>query len=346
MIKENFVLMDAPISILMPCYQINSWLNEALTSVNLAGVKVNADLVIVANNMDSEKLIELNLLCKQLLTINFRIVDAGKTNLVKALNYGLEYCQHELIARMDQDDLMGPDRLILQRNFMELNPDHVLVGGSVIVINQDGSPIYTQSYLSNSEDIAKNLKSGNCFAHPAVMYRKSSLARVGGYSELFPYAEDFDLFVRLSKVGKLANLSQVVLKYRLSQFQVSSKHRQAQIVSTKAIIIAQEVRALALEKEFPLPDTPLLLADWIRKIRRASLLGFFSTHTKRRCTSLALRKAFSLSFLAIARSAGNKRRRINSQVLINLILAFVFSPSTLIEFLSRTFQNRALSQAH
>jgi glycosyltransferase involved in cell wall biosynthesis len=330
----------------MPCYQINSWLNEALTSVNRAGVKVNADLVMVANNMDSAQLAELNLLCTQLLTINFRIVDAGKTNLVTALNYGLKYCQHELIARMDQDDLMEPDRLILQRNFMELNPDHVLVGGSVIVINQDGSPIYTQKYLDNSDDIVSNLKRGNCFAHPAVMYRKSSLARVGGYSELFPYAEDFDLFVRLSRIGKLANLAQVVLRYRVSQFQVSYKHRQAQIVSTKAIIISQEVRALTLEKEFPLPDNPQQLTNWIRKLRGVSLLGFFSTNTKRRSTSLALRKAFSLSFLAIARSAGTRMRRLNSQVLRNLFLAFVFSPSTLLALVVKTFRNRALNQAH
>lgn len=327
--------MTTPISILMPCYQINDWLIEALGSVNLAGEKVNAELIIVANNMGIEQLNKLELLCSQLLTIHYRIVDAGVTTLVGALNFGLKNCQHELIARMDQDDLMTPNRLVIQRDFLELNLDHVLVGGSVIVIDEAGNHISTQTYFKDSDEITLNLKQGNCFAHPAVMYRKSSVEKVGGYSELFPHAEDFDLFVRLNRLGKSSNLDQVVLKYRVSQSQVSSKYREAQITSTKAIIILQGLKLLPFEKKFPLPNDSNQLHSWIRRLRKKSFSGLFSSDKESRHAIFTLRRAFAQSYIAIARSSGVHKKRITSQVIINLLLSFCFSPRTLIQFMMR-----------
>jgi hypothetical protein len=50
--------------------------------------------------------------------------------------------------------------------------------------------------------------------HPTVMVRRSALEAVGGYRSRYQWIEDLDLYLRLSDVGRLANLPGVHLEYR------------------------------------------------------------------------------------------------------------------------------------
>jgi glycosyltransferase involved in cell wall biosynthesis len=325
--------MKSQISILFPCYQINDWLSEALTSVNQAVSKVESELLIVANNMQNEQLKELGEICSQLLSANYRIIDAGNTNLVGALNYGLENCQFDLIARMDQDDLMNVERLHLQRDFLDSHPDHVLVGGSVLVIDEDGEPKFTQSYPIDANDVSLKLRTSNCFAHPAVMYRKSAVIKAGGYSQIFSHAEDYDLFVRLNRIGRCANLPQVVLKYRISPNQVSKKFRSEQIISTKSIIILQAILISHLEESFLPPSEFSQLKSWNRNVIQKSIVSFLSIKGTERAKGLVLRKAVAASFVAIARSSRIQKNQQKTQISINLLFAWFFSPGIVIKFI-------------
>jgi len=316
--------MNSPITILFPCYLINPWLREALLSIEESTRGIAVDCLVVANNMNETELEALQILCQEILTIEFIILNAGETDLVGALNFGLKYCKHEYIARFDQDDVMLPKRLKLQRDFLDSHTDHSLVGGGVEIISESGLHISFHNYPHNHSSIETNLLRGNCFAHPAVMFRKSKVLEVGGYSSTFAHAEDFDLFIKLSKISKTANLCETVIKYRQNSNQVSTIYRSDQVVSTRVLILNQHLGLLGLQEILQLPTKHSDLTYWLKE---ASALGLGLGKVKlNRETRKKLRLGLSQSHFAIARSAGYKKYRKWSIVLKELICSLFWSP--------------------
>ncbi|MDO3379601.1 glycosyltransferase [Geoalkalibacter halelectricus] len=140
--------------------------------------------------------------------------------LVAALNYGLARCRAPLIARMDGDDLCHPRRLQLQASFLRRHPDIGLVATAVRHFPRhrisDGMRAYEswQNDLIDPQDIQRDLYVESPFAHPSVMLRKRILAQAGGYQD-HPWAEDYDLWLRLARLGvRFARLPQVLLFWR------------------------------------------------------------------------------------------------------------------------------------
>jgi hypothetical protein len=116
------------------------------------------------------------------------------------------------------------------------NPKLVLVGGQVSLIDAHDNLVGKATYPTKSKNIAKYLEFSNCFAHPAVMFRKSNVLKVGGYRNDFPLAEDYELWVRLSKLWLLGNIPNTVIKYRIHNSQVSTEKFIVQLCSTIEII--------------------------------------------------------------------------------------------------------------
>ncbi|MCU8082683.1 glycosyltransferase [Shewanella sp. SM23] len=121
--------------------------------------------------------------------------------LGKALNFGLEKCSHELVARMDTDDICVPVRFAKQLQNIVSNPEVAILGSSIREV--DGvtlSPISNRFVSENHADIMKELPVKNPFNHMTVIYRKSAIEAVGGYKDL-PYMEDWYLWLRLLSNG-------------------------------------------------------------------------------------------------------------------------------------------------
>jgi glycosyltransferase involved in cell wall biosynthesis len=328
-LRKTWVQMNSPVSILFPCYQLNNWLVDALESIEIAGRKLESECVIIANNMSSHDLVALKKICAEMMTINYKIEDAGQTNLVGALNFGIKKCNFNLIARMDQDDVMLPERLVIQRNYLDSHPAVAIVGGATQIIDEVGEFITTQTYPTTSDQIKFQIKRGNCFAHPAVMYRKDAVDKVGLYRNIFTHAEDFDLFVRLSREYKCANLDIPVIKYRLNSNQVSKRFRKAQITSTRSLIVLQGIEKCVSSTRFPLPPNHSQLAEWLQKLRNYSIKSLLSVHHADRRYAINLRHSIAISHFAIARSSGIKTHRSWFAVVKHLALALMFSPTEL-----------------
>jgi glycosyltransferase involved in cell wall biosynthesis len=325
-LRKTWVQMNSPVSILLPCYQLNNWLVEALESIEIAGRKLESECVIIANNMSPNDLVALKKICAEIMTINYKIEDAGQTDLVGALNFGIKKCNFNLIARMDQDDVMLPERLIIQRNYLDSHPNVAIVGGATQVIDEAGEFITTQTYPKTSNQIKFQIKRGNCFAHPAVMYRKDAVNKVGLYRNIFTHAEDFDLFVRLSREYECSNLDITVIKYRLNNNQVSKRFRNAQIISTRSLIVLQGIDKCVSLRNFPIPPNHSQLAEWLQNIRNYSLKSFLSVHHSERRYATILRHSIAISHFAIARSSGTKTHRSWFALFKHLTLALMFSP--------------------
>lgn len=142
-----------------------------------------------------------------------------KTNqgLHHALNAGLHACRHELIARMDSDDIALPYRCELQLQKFEENPSLAIVGGAVDEFEGSISNTVAHKSMPESlEEISRYARRRNPFNHPTVMYRKSAVLAAGMYPD-FPLHEDYALWVNLLRGGaKGCNLPDTLCHMRVS----------------------------------------------------------------------------------------------------------------------------------
>lgn len=151
-----------------------------------------------------------------------RIISRPNTGIVGALNDGLAAARAPLVARMDSDDVALPDRFEKQVAFLRANPDHVLVGSQVLLVDPEGAPLCPKrdtEYTHDRIDWA-HLHHRWPLVHPSVMMRRDAVIDVGGYRDKYQWLEDLDLFLRLAEVGKLASLPDVLLHYRLHEASV------------------------------------------------------------------------------------------------------------------------------
>jgi hypothetical protein len=159
--------------------------------------------------------------------------------LAEARNRGCSLAQGQYIAIMDADDISLPERLAWELDFLEAHPRVGVVGGAVDWIDATGKSLQSKwaalhPPVANSE-ILSVFQTENPFWQPSVLMRREAFAAAGGYREAFAPAEDYDLWLRISEKYEMANLAQIVLKYRIHPNQVSMrKHRQQNISSIAA----------------------------------------------------------------------------------------------------------------
>jgi len=149
----------------------------------------------------------------------------------------LDLADNELIARLDSDDMVYENRLELQYNFLSASPEVLVVGSQVTYIAKENKILGNSSYPTGNINNDGRFHSSCLIAHPSVMYRKSSISKAGGYREIAKIGntslcEDFDLWKRIAKQGKLVNIKHELTFYRQHPGQLSNKFRYAQELAT------------------------------------------------------------------------------------------------------------------
>jgi len=201
------------ISVLMPVYNTERYLSEAIESI-LNQTYENFEFIIVDDGSTDRSSLILQEYAET--DSRIRLIRQENTGMVGALNRGLKETAAPLIARMDADDVALPHRLEAQLKFMENHPEHVVVGGHTYFIDPDGQILKLYRLALDHNEIEERLLQGGggAVVHAAAMFRKSAIEEAGGYRKDFEFIEDFDLYLRLLKIGKFANLDRVVYHYR------------------------------------------------------------------------------------------------------------------------------------
>ena len=140
--------------------------------------------------------------------------------LVSALNWGLKTASAPLIARMDGDDRMHPERLQRQYQYLLQHPDITLLGCATRPFSEQEirtglwEYIRWQNDCNSPSQIADEIYIESPFAHPSVVFRRQAILRLGGYRQ-GDFPEDYDLWLRLHQSGSImAKLPQVLLDWR------------------------------------------------------------------------------------------------------------------------------------
>lgn len=143
--------------------------------------------------------------------------------LTRSLNKGLTRAQGKYVARQDHDDLSEPMRLEKQIKFLEMHRSIVLVSCNYDIIDSNCELIKRIKLSDNDTLVEWNLIFYNYLGgHSQVMYRRDVVLSIGGYTESFSYAQDYDLWLRVSKLGRIHILPETLMKYRIHDGRLTS----------------------------------------------------------------------------------------------------------------------------
>jgi glycosyltransferase involved in cell wall biosynthesis len=177
--------MSRVISILMPFRNAEATLAETLASIAAQSLSEWELVAVDDGSEDRSAEMVRAFAAREGRTV---LVEPGRVGLVAALNLGLERCAFPLVARMDADDVMHPERLADQRAWLEDRPDHSVAGSLVELFSDEpvteGSLEYIrwQNGCRTSVDIANERYVESPLAHPSVMFRREAVPRCGRIS--------------------------------------------------------------------------------------------------------------------------------------------------------------------
>jgi glycosyltransferase involved in cell wall biosynthesis len=202
------------VSVVIPVHNGQEYIKEALDSC-IKQTYPTLEIIVVDDKSQDNT---LNILRKyEQKNSRVKVLSVEKQHgLGNVINIGIRESEGKYIARMDADDVMYPDRIEKQVEYLERNPNCVAVGGQIDIIDKDGNIIGHREYAIKDEDIKKNRFLFQPFAHPAVTLRKSTLEEIGLYPEDMWKVEDVKLFLILSTKGEFHNLEDTLLKYRVT----------------------------------------------------------------------------------------------------------------------------------
>ena len=197
----------------MPVYNGGPFLGEAIESI-LGQSDADFELIIIDDGSTdrSAEIIRAYAERDSRIVARFR----KRRGVVATRNESLSLASGSYLAFMDADDIAEPDRLRLQRSYLEQNPKCAAVGGQILFIDHEGDPLFYSDFPNDHGAIDdRNLDGSGCaISQGTAAIRRDSIIRVGGYNPEYEIAEDLDLFLKLAEVGRLANLDEVVIRYR------------------------------------------------------------------------------------------------------------------------------------
>ena len=204
------------VTVLMSVYNGEKYLPETIESI-LNQTFTNFEFLIIddGSSDNSIKIIEsyddpkIRLICND--------ENIGQT---KTLNKGIKLAKGNFIARSDQDDISSSNRLSIQYNYLNNNPNVALLGSSVYFINNNGSLLYKKQVPTGHNHIMESFCAGNPFMHSSVMFNRDVVMKLDGYSPRYIYSQDADLWLRIARIREIENLKSFLVSIRVHRDQV------------------------------------------------------------------------------------------------------------------------------
>lgn len=237
--------MNTPaVSVLMPVYNADKFLNQAINSI-LNQTFVDFEFIIINDgSQDKTKEIINNYRDARIVYLE----NSTNEGLVYSLNKGISAAKGKYIARMDADDIALKDRLQMQVGFFELNVNTLVLATTIKLINENNENIGYWSHdiqHISPESIRGFLPVNNCIAHPTVMIKADVLKKYK-YNISQKLSEDYDLWLRLS-ADKIAiyKLKEPLLLHRILQTsftRTTGKNLFFKLMTVKFRFVVQQLR--------------------------------------------------------------------------------------------------------
>jgi hypothetical protein len=145
-----------------------------------------------------------------------------------SLNKGVLMSDNEIIFRMDADDIMMPNRMVKQLEFMKNNTECALLGCQINLFESNtgkiiGSTNHPTIKWSDYIESMTMLRNHWMMNHPTFCFRRSRIIAAGNYNpKIHSMYEDFDLILKVMKrFGIIYNMPEILLNYRIHKNQLT-----------------------------------------------------------------------------------------------------------------------------
>ncbi|WNM24369.1 glycosyltransferase [Demequina capsici] len=208
--------MTTPFTLLLPVYAGDqaAHLRAAFHSSVEQQTLPPAEVVIVRDGPVPEEIADELSALRDSAPVPVRVVELERNvGLAAALEAGLAASTHDVVARMDADDLSMPERFAQQIDALEAGLD--LVGSGLVEFEGSLDTPGAVRTPPIGAAIPSYARFHQPFNHPTVVYRRSVVAGVGGYAPM-GRMEDYWLFARMIHAGaRVDNVPQPLLGYRV-----------------------------------------------------------------------------------------------------------------------------------
>jgi glycosyltransferase domain-containing protein len=218
------------VSIIIPTYNREKYIKRAIDSA-LNQTYKNIEIIIIdgSSNDKTKEVIKPYLSNFPIRYIRQKEIHTNygvDRNPSGVRNQGIKIAKGKYIAILDDDDFWcNKKKLEKQVKFLEEHPDYVLIGGGAIAIDENGREYYRSLPPEKDEEIRKLMLFDCIFYHSTVMFKKDTWKAVGGLDEKLHFAEDWDFFLKLGRLGKFYNFQEYFLYYLVSKESKTSYRR-------------------------------------------------------------------------------------------------------------------------
>jgi glycosyltransferase involved in cell wall biosynthesis len=227
--------MTPVVSVLLPIYGGAAYLRRTLDGLMAQSFR---DFEVIAVNdasPDDSREIVLSYRDPRIALLD-NPINVGQT---ASMQLALERARGRYIARQDQDDVSLPERFERQAQYLENRPDIGAVGTDHCVIDEDAAQVPGMSTSYAEETVAEmgwRLLCTDRLVDSTVMFRTDVARRIGGFDLQYRYAQDYDLWARLSFTTGVARLRQSLLQLRIHRSSASVKYSEAQALEVAGIV--------------------------------------------------------------------------------------------------------------
>jgi glycosyltransferase involved in cell wall biosynthesis len=233
------------VSVITSVYNGELYLREAINSI-LSQTYNNLEYIIINDGSTDGTAKILNSIYDHRLKVIHLDNNQGAAS---CLNTGIDHASGELIAIQDADDISLPNRLAEQINFLLYNHEYVGVASYINSI-QGIEPVpyerlqgeeYSSNRFTTAVQIYESRFSGCPLVHGSVMFYKDIFYKIGKYNPYYKIAYDYDLWLRMFEVGKIAIIPHALYQWRvnpgsLSRNKIMDTNNEVLRASTSAIL--------------------------------------------------------------------------------------------------------------
>lgn len=214
------------VSVIIPTYNRPQLIGRAIKSVLEQSYK-NIEIIIIDGslNNETEKVIQPYLTDSRIRYFHEPDVHTNtvkdRGNIAKTRNKAVRIAQGKYIAPLDDDDYWcDSQKLKKQVQFLEEHPDYSLCAGGVIGIGKKSSgEVFTIGtlYPEQDKDLRRLMLAPEGIVHSSIMFKRKDWETIGGYDEINPLGEDFDLHLKLGKIGKIYSFQDYFTTYTIPE---------------------------------------------------------------------------------------------------------------------------------
>lgn len=264
--------MTPRVSVLMSVRNGAGHVEGAVESV-LAQTFEDFELVVIDDGSTDDTFERLSGFADRRVRIVRNDVNLG---LTRSLTLGLGLIQAELVARQDADDRSYAQRLERQVALLDERPEIAWCGTWARIVDGEGRILVRAHVATEPEEIVRLLPEHNQFVHGSVLFRRDAVASAGGYRDVFRFAQDYDLSLRLAEREGLANVPEELYELtshrdRLSLERLEEQQWYAELA--RRLAAERRLGPDALQRGRPIDD---LLAETRAALGRGRYFSFLA----------------------------------------------------------------------